>query len=209
MGPNWPTSTTPSIKRKSIRPKHPIFTRWPIWGNSRPNSCKPRPTASGPRNCATSKFPRRPPRQGHRRQRLRSGRGQSRSRQGQRGGGRSYGQRVRSRVGTGENKPRLHRHQIARQGDGHRPPGEHRPDGRIQLERLQRGADRQGFKPLAGLGLGQRGRHRPDSQPSGYAGAVYRRCLSRRDLPRHGDANPPERDNDAKRGDLLRGGHFR
>ncbi len=107
-----------------------------------------------------------------------------------------------------QTEPRLHHDQLAGPGGHHRPAGQYRADGRRQPQRPQPVPDRQGPAADAGLGAGQRGRHR--THPP-------RTCRSRftvdafpgRPVPGPGEPSPSERRHDPERRHLHGGRHHR
>ena len=83
-----------------------------------------------------------------------------------RGRGRHQGGGGDARLG--EDRSELHGHQIARQRRDHRPPRQRGPDAGLRAWRVEPVPLGQGPQPRADLGLGQRGRHRPDQgRPEG------------------------------------------
>ena len=82
----------------------------------------------------------------------------------------------------------VHDDQVAGQRGDPRPPGQHRPDRRVEPERPLALPDRQGPEPDGNLGVGQRDRHRRHPRGAGRSGSP-----SPTSLPRGPSAGPSRR----------------
>ena len=90
------------------------------------------------------------------------------------------------RPGQGAAQSGLLHHQLAGQRRHHRPPRQHRPDGRGEPQRAEPVPHRARPDEDADLGVGQRGRRGPDQ--AGCARHLHRGRLSRPGIPGHASA---------------------